>query len=1453
MTAGTITLSLIVALLAALLLGFFLLRSPRRWVLLEWGLITVAVSLFCAAFLDLGKPTRLPGNEAEVFQTLDWTLVRSLSEYRTFPLWNPYLHTGLPFVADPMLHVYNPVATIPVLLFGVRDGYKIGIFLSFLIAAFGMWRLASALGMDRAARLWAALMYAFAGQPIARFFQGEYLFVYGFAWIPWILVSLILALKTGRRLYIASSALTLALLFFSGNAYYAFLMSFVVALFALVAVLSLQRVKPYLSLDFRRIRVLGAIGLLALGLAAIQLLPLIQMWPRLDKGLGAYGAHTPQQIYLDYTSKDTLRPDAYNVLPAREEFYAYIGVWPFAALILLPLAIWKRDRKVLLFLALMLILMVLYIDLNQMPWREAYLRTNFLTQFRHLLRPLILGSFALILLAAFGMDTLWKMLQPLVQTSIGTGVAKLRFYLAQLGLVLVIAWMLAGVLDLYNTNHQYVQTQAVDPVAYQVMGWLRKFDLSDYYVRHNPNNGWHDAILSVGLRFMDAWYPFTDIRRFENNISQRTIQAQPHYIVQSPSEPAPDQPGATILEQVEGTNIFRLPESLPYSFTAQDAELSKGPEAGELQRKDVVPLTSFSPGPNSVETIASSEQAGIDQAGKLVVLISHYPGWQVSIDGRPQALLNAGGYLATELQPGIHKYVFSFRPRPFYIGLLVSLIALGICLYLAWSDLQIEWREALARLRGSPEWVRSLGRQLRDRVYAGRLVTQAVYREGSLHPEGPLGLEEEAGVRLTLEPDATQLSQNQTAWRHWLWSSADLAGALLRAIPLAGVLFAGALIVYVITRLYALERFPIYFFGDEAVQVLFAQDLIARHFHGPDGTLLPIYVEAAGNRWTPLISMYFHALSMTLFGKSIVVSRATSAVVSLLGAGAVGLILHRVFKARFAWVGILLVAVTPAWFLHSRTAFETVMTTAFYACFLLFYMLYRSESPRYLYAAVVFGAATFYSYSNAQAIILAAAALLLISDFRYHLQNRDTVLRGLLLAAVLAIPFFEFRLSRPQALSEHLRVVGSYWYQAIPIQEKLLIFAQKYLYGLSPLYWFFPNAFDLPRHRMAGFGQMQTAILPFFLLGLAVCLAKWRSSTHRAVILAVLATPAGAALVDIGIARVLAFIVPANLLAALGLEWLLERWKERLPYHLAAIVLFAGLVWANFAMLNIALVKGPLWFRDYGLYGMQYGARQLFEEAIPEFLAKEPDTQILVSSTWANGADNFLRFFFTQQELKRVRMDGVASYLFKKLPLNDRMIFIMTEAEYQQARGSPKFGSVDVEKIIPYPDGTPGFYFARLQYSPNVDAVFAAEAQARQQLVSSSVMIDGQTVELHYSRIDMGTPDQMFDNDSFTLMRGLEANPFVLEFSFPEPRHVSGVTADFGLVNLTLTAKLYASPDGPPAMYNATFLSTITGNPQVEMRFPDAPEKVSKFRLEILNILSGETANIHIREIRLLP
>jgi hypothetical protein len=183
------------------------------------------------------------------------------------------------------------------------------------------------------------------------------------------------------------------------------------------------------------------------------------------------------------------------------------------------------------------------------------------------------------------------------------------------------------------------------------------------------------------------------------------------------------------------------------------------------------------------------------------------------------------------------------------------------------------------------------------------------------------------------------------------------------AEPLSLALFGLSLAVYAFTRLYALDQFPIYFFADEAIHPVLASDLARDGMRDAQGRLFPPYFQN-GQYWNLSLSVYLHLLPTILFGKVIWVTRATSALVSLSGALAAGLIAKWFLKARWWWLVVLLLAVTPAWFLHSRTAFETVLMVSFYTWFLLSYLLYLFRSPNYLFAALVFGAATFYSYSN---------------------------------------------------------------------------------------------------------------------------------------------------------------------------------------------------------------------------------------------------------------------------------------------------------------------------------------------------------------------------------------------------------------------------------------------------------------------------------------------------------
>jgi hypothetical protein len=190
----------------------------------------------------------------------------------------------------------------------------------------------------------------------------------------------------------------------------------------------------------------------------------------------------------------------------------------------------------------------------------------------------------------------------------------------------------------------------------------------------------------------------------------------------------------------------------------------------------------------------------------------------------------------------------------------------------------------------------------------------------------------------------------------------------------------------------------------------------------------------------------------------------------------------------------------------------------------------------------------------------------------------------------------------------------------------------------------------------------------------------------------------------------------------------------------------------------------------------------------------------------------------------------------------------MTPSEYERARTSGKFKSVDVDQVIPYPDGTAGFYFARLAYVDNVEAAFAADREARRQPVESQAQIAGESIRVRHSVLDAGQISHTFDGDSFTLARGQEANPFVLELIFPRPRPVTGLMLTVGSMDFSVTAQVHAGDQDEPATYTETFRG-LPPDPRVELSFDRGPAQATQIRLEIQNLQAGETANIHIREV----
>lgn len=282
-------------------------------------------------------------------------------------------------------------------------------------------------------------------------------------------------------------------------------------------------------------------------------------------------------------------------------------------------------------------------------------------------------------------------------------------------------------------------------------------------------------------------------------------------------------------------------------------------------------------------------------------------------------------------------------------------------------------------------------------------------------------------------------------------------------------------------------------------------------------------------------------------------------------------------------------------------------------------------------------------------------------------------------------------------------------------------------------------------------------------------------------------------------------------------------------------------------MFYDAIEKAPLWYQDYSMSGLQWGTKQLFQEAIPEYVSKNPEKKIKVSSTWSNGTDIFIRFFNLGPN---VEIGHINEFLHATEKLDQNITFIMTKEEYLRAQTSKKFKSVLPEKTLQYPNGSDAFYFvSNLEYVDNISQILQMEKEEKNRLVEEVVKYNGETIQVKHSLLDSGSAKNLFDNNIETIIKGQEANPFILEVIFPYPKEIKNITLNLQNINVDWKAVLFTYTNKQveyTGHYNFEPNSFYT---KLELTFDQGPEKISKIYLAIKNSNLGEIANIHLYDL----
>lgn len=661
----------------------------------------------------------------------------------------------------------------------------------------------------------------------------------------------------------------------------------------------------------------------------------------------------------------------------------------------------------------------------------------------------------------------------------------------------------------------------------------------------------------------------------------------------------------------------------------------------------------------------------------------------------------------------------------------------------------------------------------------------------------------------------------------------------------AEALFILGIVLYLATRFIALDKFPIYFFSDEAIQTELAAKLVENGFKDSNGHL-PIYFENGG-QFNLSLSVWLQTL-VTPFARSIWLTRGLSALLTTIFPLTLGLAFRDFLKRKYWWLAPFVVSVLPAWFLHSRTAFETALGTALFCAFLYFYLRYRMQDRDYLPIALLFGALTFYAYAPLQLVVVLTGLVLLLTDWRYHFEGKKIPWLSVATLIILILPYLLFRIRHPESLGRHLSILQSYWSGTAPFMTKLGEFFNRYLKGLDPRYWFTAKNGDLIRHQMKGMAHFSVLLAPFLVLGLIKTLGKLKHPAWRMVLFALLVAPTGAALVDPAITRNLVTLVPFAFLTCIGLDSHL-RWlggSLRNTFFPVAIVVLA-LLGSSIWMTHTAINKGPLWYRDYGLYGMQWGGKELSAE-IKTYQAENPDAKIIVSPTWANNTDIIMSFFLGDP--LPIEVNSIKDWTLNQKDLDKNMVFILPPDDYETAQSSNKFTNRELIKTLEWPNGETGFYFVSLEYVENVESVFEREKSRRAQHEKSTISLFDQDVEVTHSPLDIGAISNAFDGNTNTVIRGLEANPLQILLEFSEPVSMSGVRLLVGLPPHILYVEISVEGKHRPLRFGKQSFGTEK-NEWLNVNFT-GDYLVTRLNLSLKENTANPEPHIHIWEIEFI-
>lgn len=263
-----------------------------------------------------------------------------------FPTWNPYVTTGISVFGDPLSGVTYLPYLLPMLAFGMPNGWWVVMSLHAFMAGVFMWIwLRELLGRKLSFPIWGGLLYMGAGALAARVAAGHIEKVLSYPWYPLFFMLILRKEQTIRTATLTGAVM--GVVFLTGDMYAVF---FMMMFYGVVRVIG-------------RIREIGVIGVAMTSFVVVAGAKLVPFFGEVAPVLGRYSTFDSARgsIHAWLTWIPFIMPWGVSFYdrPVLQqivgfwynwyEYYAFIGL-PILFLVGLPRIIKRREVRLLLML-----------------------------------------------------------------------------------------------------------------------------------------------------------------------------------------------------------------------------------------------------------------------------------------------------------------------------------------------------------------------------------------------------------------------------------------------------------------------------------------------------------------------------------------------------------------------------------------------------------------------------------------------------------------------------------------------------------------------------------------------------------------------------------------------------------------------------------------------------------------------------------------------------------------------------------------------------------------------------------------------------------------------------------------------------------------------------------------------------------------------------------------------